>query len=224
MDASDGSFAQSPGNALYPHHPPMRLPSLSFLYRLECLIAKEEFDIGAPHGGGMRRDVVNILGGSLRGPRLEGKVLPGGADWARTVQGTQVFIYHAVKEYINTKSVQSSTLDARYVVRTNDGHHLYIQAKGLYRPGPGTAYSEKVTSCPQQPPPTTVTQEDVEFFSHVTIEAGEGKYNWLNQLVVVGVLECVDDKVIYDAYYLTNYPEFRPEDVVASGSKRFGEQ
>lgn len=69
-----------------------------------------------------------------------------------------------------------------------------------------------------------MTQEDVEFFSHVTIEAGEGRYNWLNQLVVVGVLECVDDKVIYDAYYLTNFPELRPEDVVASGSKKLEEQ
>lgn len=126
-------------------------------------------------------------------------------------------------ESINANSMQSSTLDARYVVRTNDGQHLYIQAKGLYRPGPGTAYSEKVSLSPQQPPQTTVTQEDVEFFSHVTIEAGEGKYNWLNQLVVIGVLECVDDKVIYDAYYLTNFPEFKPEDVVAVGSKSLGQ-
>lgn len=110
--------------------------------------------------------------------------------------------------------MQSSTLDARYVVRTHDGHHLYIQAKGLYRPGPGTAYSEMVSSYPMQPPPTIVTQEDVEFFTHVTIEAGEGRYNWLNQLVVVGVLECVDDKVIYDAYYLTNFPETPPDNVV----------
>lgn len=75
----------------------MRLPSLSFLYRLECFIAKEEFQIGAPHGGGMRRDVVNILGGSLRGPRLEGQVLPGGADWAQTIQGTHVFVCLSIK-------------------------------------------------------------------------------------------------------------------------------
>lgn len=126
------------------------------------------------------------------------------------------------KDSFHANSMQSSTLDARYVVRMNDGQHLYIQAKGLYRPGPGTAYSEKAYSSPQEPPPTTATQEDVEFFSHVTIEAGEGKYNWLNQLVVVGVLECVDDKIIYDAYYLTNFPGFPPEDVVAVGSMDFG--
>lgn len=93
MYASEGSPAQSPGNDFYPSHPPMRLPSLSFLYRLECVIAREEFEIGAPHGGGMRRKVVNILGGSLRGPGLEGQVLPGGADWVRRVQGTQVSFF-----------------------------------------------------------------------------------------------------------------------------------
>lgn len=32
------------------------------------------------------------------------------------------------------------TLDARYTVRTDDNHYIFIRAHGLYRPGPGKSY------------------------------------------------------------------------------------
>jgi hypothetical protein len=105
------------------------------------------------------------------------------------------------------------TLDARYTVKTDDGHHLYIRAHGLYRPGPGTEYSRQVSGNPSIHPPATVTQDDVEFFSHLRIEAGPGKYNWLNGLVCVGVMSCIDDRILIDAYYLTNFEGIRPESV-----------
>lgn len=69
----------------------MKLPNLSFLYRLECEIAKEEINVGAPHGGGIIRSIANILEGRVSGPRIQGTVLPlGGADWATVVEGTHV--------------------------------------------------------------------------------------------------------------------------------------
>lgn len=69
----------------------MKLPNLSFLYRLECEIASEEINVGAPHGGGIIRSIANILEGSVSGPRIKGTVLPlGGADWATVVEGTHV--------------------------------------------------------------------------------------------------------------------------------------
>jgi len=33
----------------------------------------------------------------------------------------------------------------------------------------------------------TVTQDDVEFFSHLKVETGSGKYNWLYGLVYISV-------------------------------------
>ena len=81
----------SPGNALYPHSPPMRRPNLSFLYRLECDIDSEEINVGAPHGGGVVRSIANIRSGTVKGPDVDGEVLPlGGADWATVVEGTHV--------------------------------------------------------------------------------------------------------------------------------------
>lgn len=106
------------------------------------------------------------------------------------------------------------TLDARYTVRTVDNYYLYIRAHGLYRPGPGTQYAKQVHDDPNMRPPPTVTQDDVEFFSHLRIEAGPGPYNWLNGLVCVGVMSCEDDRILIDAYHLTNFPGVGPEDVM----------
>ncbi|RAK95305.1 DUF3237 domain-containing protein [Aspergillus ibericus CBS 121593] len=190
--------ADSPGNAYYPNSPPMRRPGLTFLYRLECTIDAEELNIGAPHGAGIIRSIANITGGTFKGPDLEGTVLPlGGADWATVIEGTH-----------------SMTLDARYTIKTTDGHYLFVQAHGLYRPGPGTKYAKQVAADPEKRPPSTVTQDDVEFFSHLRIEAGGKKYNWLNGLVCVGVMSCEDDRILIDAYYLTNFGGLGPEDIV----------
>jgi hypothetical protein len=69
----------------------MRLPALSFLYRLQCQVAKEEINIGAPHGAGTIRSIANIVEGTLKGPDIEATVLPlGGADWATVIEGTHV--------------------------------------------------------------------------------------------------------------------------------------
>ncbi|KAL3496407.1 hypothetical protein BJX62DRAFT_232514 [Aspergillus germanicus] len=190
--------SESPGNAYYPASPPMRRPGMRFLYRLECTIASEEINVGAPYGAGVIRSIANITGGTFKGPELEGTILSlGGADWATVIEGTH-----------------SMTLDARYTIKTSDDHYIFVQAHGLYRPGPATEYAKRVAADPMMRPPPTVTQDDVEFFSHLRVEAA-GKYNWLNGLVCVGVMTCVDDRIIIDAYYLTNFEGAQPEDVVA---------
>jgi hypothetical protein len=80
----------SPGNAYYPGTYPMRKPQLGFVYRLECDIADKEVLVGAPHGAGIVRSIAPITGGTFKGPELQGKVLPGGADWATVIEGTHV--------------------------------------------------------------------------------------------------------------------------------------
>jgi hypothetical protein len=116
-------------------------------------------------------------------------------------------------ETVPLTTSKSMALDARYIIKTVDDHYLFVQAHGLYRPGPGTQYAKQVSEDPAMRPPPTVTQDDVEFFSHLRIEAA-GKYNWLNGLVCVGVMSCKDDRIIIDAYYLTNFVGVRPEDVM----------
>ena len=64
-----------------------------------------------------RRRIIGITGGTFKGARLAGKILPGGADW----------------QLIRSDGV--AYLDARYTLETADGALIYVNNKG-YRHGP----------------------------------------------------------------------------------------
>jgi hypothetical protein len=71
--------------------------------------------VGAvPHG---TRAIAPIAGGSFEGPRLRGKVLPGGADWTLL------------------RSDGVLELDLRITLETDDGALIYLTSFGL-RHGP----------------------------------------------------------------------------------------
>ena len=108
----------SPGNAYYPETYPMRKPQLGFIYRLECTIADKEVHVGAPHGAGVVRSIAPITGGTFKGPELQGKVLPGGADWATVIEGTHV-------SYIPSLMRQQMLITKVYEVHDTRGtlHH-----------------------------------------------------------------------------------------------------
>lgn len=66
-----------------------------------------------------RRRIIPITGGTLRGPRLQGRVLAGGADFQLVVSET------------------AADLDARYIIELEGeefgGQHLYVQNRALRR-------------------------------------------------------------------------------------------
>ncbi|HYY61230.1 MAG TPA: DUF3237 family protein, partial [Burkholderiales bacterium] len=84
------------------------------LLRAEITLAAPQELGETPHG---RRRIIAITGGSFRGERLAGRVLPGGADW-------QVLRADGVAE-----------LDARYTLETDDRVLIYVSNFG-YRHGP----------------------------------------------------------------------------------------
>ena len=63
-----------------------------------------------------RRRIIGITGGKFSGPRLSGRILPGGADW----------------QLIRADGV--AFLDARYTLETGDGALIYVSNQG-YRHG-----------------------------------------------------------------------------------------
>lgn len=67
-----------------------------------------------PYG---ERRVINILGGTINGPKLKGRILPGGADW-------QVIRADGVAE-----------LQVRYTIETDKGARILVSSDGL-RHGP----------------------------------------------------------------------------------------
>lgn len=75
------------------------------------------FGIGASPFGDTR--IGYITGGSFRGPRLSGRVLPGGGNWSRGGRlGSDTSV---------------GTFDARAVLQTDDGAMLYLTYTGRTR-------------------------------------------------------------------------------------------
>ncbi|KAI5304960.1 hypothetical protein KEM56_005612 [Ascosphaera pollenicola] len=183
----------SPGNAYYPDTPPMRKPHLEFVYRLEADMAmgpNSGYEISKPNGGGTAWSVGNIQSGTVKGPGINGIVLPNsGADWAEELYCDKVFY----------------RLNARYAIKTDDGHFIIIEAHGIFRLGPGVEMSQE--------PPEIESQDMVEYFSHLTFKAGEGPYNWMNNVVCVGSMQMVKNTVCIDCYRLTNFPGVPAEDL-----------
>jgi uncharacterized protein DUF3237 len=67
-----------------------------------------------PYG---ERRIIDITGGSVRGPRLQGRILPGGADW-------QI-----------VRSDGAADISARYTIESETGARVLVKSDGL-RHGP----------------------------------------------------------------------------------------
>ena len=73
-------------------------------------------DLGpTPHG---RRRIIPILSGTVKGERLDGEVMPGGADW----------------QYVRGDGVLE--LEARYSIKTKDGTEIAVTNRGMRRAPP----------------------------------------------------------------------------------------
>jgi len=107
-----------------------------------------------------RRRIIPITGGRVEGARLNGIVLPGGADW-QIVRGDGV-----------------ADLDARYTVETHDGALVYVRNRGLRHGRPEVlarlARGEDV--------------DPAEYYMRTQpwFETGDARYAWLNRTISVG--------------------------------------
>jgi len=114
-------------------------------------------DLGdAPLG---RRRIIGITGGSFAGPRLSGKVLPGGADW----------------QLIRADGV--ACLDARYTLQTADGALVYVNNKG-YRHGPPEVIERLARG--EEVDPALYYMRATPWF-----ETSAPAYAWLNRTICV---------------------------------------
>lgn len=53
----------------------------------------------------------------------------------------------------------------------------------------------------------TVSQDEVEYFTHLKFEApGKSPYDWMNGIVALGVMSMWEGKPVIDCYRLTNFP------------------
>src|SRR5256884_2760690 len=109
-----------------------------------------------PHG---TRVIAPITGGTFEGPRLRGKVLPGGSDWT-------LLRSDAVLE-----------LDLRLTLETDDGALIHMTSFGL-RHGPPDVMAALARG-------ETVDPSTYYFRTTPRFETGHPKYTFLNRLLAV---------------------------------------
>jgi hypothetical protein len=146
-------------------------PSLQFLYTSVVEIG-QLLEVGQSPSG--RRRIIPITGGRFSGPRLSGRILPGGADW-------QIVRFDDVAE-----------VDARYTLETDDGNLIHVSNRGL-RHGPREVM-ERLTAG------LHVSPHQYYFRTTPIFETGAPALAWLNKIIAVASGERHADKVIITVY------------------------
>ena len=136
---------------------------------MPLLSDKPIFTIHSPLGGIQRlgntpygeRRIIDIHGGTVEGPKLKGKVLPGGADW----------------QIVRTDGVVHLT--ARYTVETDTGAQILVNAEG-YRHGPPEVMEALARD-------ETVDPKLYYFRTFMRFETADPAVAWLNSILAIGV-------------------------------------
>jgi hypothetical protein len=126
------------------------------LMTLQVLVQPPQKVGAAPHG---TRGIAPIVGGSFEGPRLRGKVLPGGGDWTLL------------------RSDGVLELDLRITLETDDGASIYLTSFGL-RHGPPEVLAALARG-------ESVDPSSYYFRTTPRFETSAPQYAFLNQLSAI---------------------------------------
>ena len=148
-------------------------PELQFLARFTVELAAPLWDLGPTTALGRRR-IVPITGGRFAGPRLNGVILDNGADWQVVADDG------------------ATTVDTRYLLRTDDDALVYLRTRG-YRHGPPDVLARLAAG-------EDVDPADYYYRIHLSFETASPAHGWLNRAVAVGSALRLPDAVVYDAY------------------------
>jgi hypothetical protein len=109
-----------------------------------------------PYG---ERRVIGILGGSVSGPKLKGRILPGGADW-------QII-----------RNDGAADIKARYTIQTDAGALIMVTSEGL-RHGPPEVM-ERLTRG------DNVDSAQYYFRTVMRFETSDPSVDWLNRILAL---------------------------------------
>lgn len=123
--------------------------------------------LGQPHTVGKtpagHRKIVPVLGGSLKGERLSGRILTGGSDWA-VVNATGML-----------------ELNVRLVIETHDGALINCEYHGV-RHGSKEAMARLSAG-------EYVDYRDMYFRIAPRFDTADSRYQWLNGMLTIGIGE-----------------------------------
>jgi len=124
------------------------------------------------------RQIFIVKGGTVEGPRIKGKLLPGGGDWAlvRTDGAVQ--------------------LDVRATLQTDDGALIY----GTY----GGLIVAELAVFGRLLQAEDVPLDEYYFYINPMFQTGAPQYDWLNRLIAIGRGKAVPGGVEYRVWAIEN--------------------
>ena len=122
------------------------------------------------------RVITPLVGGTVKGPKINGEALAIGADW------------------MLIRPDGYGELDVRSTIKTDDGETIYSYYKGLLK------IDMEIMARIQNN--EEVDPSEYYFRTTPTFETGSEKYGWLNQIVSVGVGKLGNKKVCYKTYHI----------------------
>ena len=156
-----------------PHDGPVMTPELHTEYAFTITVRIAEVTTAGDIGHGVRR-IIPIVGGEVKGEKVNGKVLPFGAD----------FQIIRPNELID--------LEARYAFETDDGAVVYLENKGI-RFGPVELLQKLKRGEPVDP-------KLIYFRTVPKFETGAEKYRWLMEHIFVASAARHADRVVIDVH------------------------
>ena len=123
---------------------------------------------------GRRVRIIPIIGGTVSGERLSGKVMNFGADWQTIYEDGY------------------AELDTRYVIETHDGALIDIRNFG-FRHGPAEVMARVAAGEEVDP---------ALYYMRTTprLETGDPRYQWLNRMMLVGTGGRFASSVVIEVY------------------------
>ena len=142
-------------------------PKLTFAFSVRVIVGPIQ-DLGQTSRG--HRRIIDILGGTADGPRFQGEILPGGADW-------QIVRPDGTIEVV-----------ARYTIRSASGALVYVQNDGLRVASPEIVARMSKSEL--------VPFDSYRFRTAPRFETSDPSLKWLETSTYVGVAARTPDRVV----------------------------
>ena len=157
-----------------PHWLPDMPPQFEFAFHMRVVTGPIS-RLQQINGGGSDMLMMTIDGGDVRGPRVSGKLMPGGTEWP----------------LVYPDGV--SRIDARYSFVCDDGTVIGVRNSG-FRRGPPEVMARLLSRR------EVVDARDYYFRTWSMFDAPAGPHQWLGQTVFVGIGERHPD-LLHLRYY-----------------------
>jgi Protein of unknown function (DUF3237) len=139
-------------------------------------LATLEAPLEPPQSAGSRV-IVNVpAGGTVRGPKINGTIIPPAGDWLTVLPDGTL------------------RLDVRATIKTDDGEIILVTYSGAF------AATKEVND--RLSNGEVLTSKDAYFITAPQFSTGSKKYEWLNQIQAVGKMVSVQRgvKIKYDVF------------------------